>query len=798
MLDDLRYSVRALRKSPGYTVAAITTLTLGIGATTAIFTLMNAVVLADLPVPQPDRLLEISILTAKGAKQPLSVPAFQALQKQANLFQGMFGFLGGGMENLEVNGVPFAGASDEVTGDYYTTLGVRPTIGRLIAREDVGLEKFTPSRVAVLGYRCWRDRYSRDPAAIGKTVLMGGKAYTIIGVQPEWFGSIIREAASDLTVPITAYARSADALYDPKAAFLSVFGRLRDGATAEQARARLTALWPAIRQSLRADDDSRIQVEPAARGVSYLRERFTRPLGILFGIVGLLLLLACVNLASLGLARAQSRAVELRLRAALGAGRGRLLRASLAESVLLSAAGAIPGLAFAWWGAGFVSRIMWHGYVPLAFALAPNTRVLGFTMAIAVAAGVVSGIAPAWNSGRQDPGAVLQRANARIAGGPGWIGRALVAVQVALSFAIVAGALLFGHSLINVLTRDSGFHGESLLVAQLFPRGGGYQGFDQAAYFRELLEALRTMPGVTAATLAHDRPLGFAWKRQVLPGPVTAQYHLVAPGFFETLGMGILRGREFDIREDNARPRVAIVSASLARRLFPSGDPMGQRVRIGEKKTEAEIVGVASDANLDDPRTDSPPSIFVPFFQEPDYMGWATAMIRTNGDPVAFAHALRDRIERLGREYPLRIETVGEERDHALVPERILVFLSGFFGAVALLLAAVGLYGLLSMTVNRRSSEIGIRMALGATGHSVLGLVMRDVLLLVGAGGIAGLALTLAASRTVSSLLYGLRSWDPLTLVLTGAVLTAVAMIACYLPARRAIRIDPAVALRSE
>jgi predicted permease len=797
MLDDVRHSVRALGRTPAFALAATATLALGIGASTAIFTLTNAVLLADLPVPHPDRLIEISTLNAKGEKSPLSVPAFRQLQQQADMFQGLFGWLGGGMENLEVNGTPFAGAVDEVTGEYYQTLGIQPALGRFITPDDAGAANSSPSHVAVLGYRCWRDRYAGDPAALGKTVLVAGKPYTIIGVQPESFGSLIREAAADVTVPIAAYM-PAEMLSDPERAFLSVFGRLRDGITMAEARARLSAVWPGIRDQLKPGDDSRIEVEPAARGVSYLRQRVARPLGILLGIVALLLLLACVNLANLGLARAQSRTAELSLRAALGAGRFRLLRTSLVESLLLSLAGAIPGIAFAWWGARFIAGIMWHGFVPLAVPLAPDARVLSFTVVVSIAAGLLSGVAPAWIAGRQDPGAVLQRASTRISHGPGWAGRALVAVQIALSFAIVAGALLFGRSLGNLLRRDPGFSADHLLVAQLFPRGAGYRGFDNLAYFRQLLESLRTLGGVSAAAISHDRPIGFAWKQTVLPGPVAANYHLVTPGFFDTLQMKILRGRDFDIREDASRPRVAIVSASLARRLFPAGDPIGRDIQMGDKKTEAEIVGIVSDANLGDPRTERPPCLYTPFFQDPGHMGWGEAIIRTNGDPAQLARGLGERIEALGREYPLRIETVREERDYALVPERILTFLCGFFGAAAILLAAVGLYGLLSLTVTRRSTEIGIRMALGAPGRAVLGLVLRDTLLLLGIGGVAGLALALVASRSMASLLYGLPPADPATLALTAAVLAMVALMASYVPARRAIRIDPATALRSE
>ena len=804
LTSDARQAARSLRKNPGFTLTAVATLALAIGANSAIFTLANALIFASMPVSHPDHLAEISTIDPKGDKRGLSVPAFQAIQ-QTGVFSSLLAWNGGGVENLEMNGALFAGSVDDIAGDYYAALGIQPAVGRLITRDDIGLDHFTPSPVAVISYQAWQAHYHGDPSVVGKIVRINGKPYTIVGVHPKSFPGLIRGVAADATVPMTASAPSAEHLYDRTHDYNTVIGRLRDGMDQAQARAGIEAVWSAIRQATAPDAAPEhdaflargIQVEPAARGISYLRERFTRPLYILFGIVALLLLLACVNLASVALASAQGRAAELSVRAALGATRWRLLRASFVESLLLAIAGAIPGLAFAYWGAGHIARFMWQGYVPLALLVSPDARVVLFTLGAALASGVLFGLIPAWRAGDYDPGAAIGRASRRVAGGLGLPGQALVAAQIALSFAILAGALLFTKSLSNVLSRDPGFSSDRLLVAQLFPRST-YQGFDSPAYFRQLLESLRAIPGVTAATFAHNRPVGLPWKATIMPAGTSATYHLVAPGFFDTLGMHIVRGRDFDFEDDASRPLAAIVSVRLARLIAPSGDAIGQRVKIGDIKGEFEIVGIVSDATLDDPRAADAPAIYAASFQRPDYLGWSEAIVRTPGDPAQLVRALRERIESLGREYPLRIDTVAEEVDHALLPERVLALLSSFFGSLGLLLASLGLYGLLSYTVSRRTGEIGVRVALGASRSGIAAMVLRDVAVLLAIGLTAGLAIAVAGARAIAALLYGISGHDPAALGAAAGVLVLVAVGASLIPSVRAARVDPAVALRHE
>jgi predicted permease len=649
-------------------------------------------------------------------REGLSIAVLQEIAQQAGVFSSVLAWSGGGVDNLEVNGVPFAGSTDEIAGDYYATLGIRPALGRFITPADIGLDRFTPSRVAVIGYRSWQQRYRGDPAVVGKTLPLNGKPFTIIGVHPESFSGLIRETDADATVPITAYAPDATHVYDRRNAYYTVIGRMRDGADPAAARARMEAIWPSIRAATLPDSaperelfrERRIRIEAAPPGISYLRARLTRPLYILLGVGGLVLVLACVNLTSIALARAIGRTAEFRIRLALGAGRWRLVRASLVESFLLAAGGAVPGLALAYWASGHMARFMWRGLVPLTLGTAPDARVIAFTLAAALLASLLFGLIPAWRAGQQNAGALIQHTNARTAVGLGFAGRALVAIQFALSFAILAGALLFSRSVGHVLHRDFGFRTDHLLVAELFPRST-YSGIDKQANGRQLVADLRSMPGVAAVSFAYGRPIGLpGWKQTILPTDVSADYRLIAPGFFDTLGMRIQRGRDFDFRDDLSRPLVAIVSAKLARIIDPSGDAIGQHVRIGDLKSEFEIVGISSDATLDDPRTQDAPAIYAAVFQRPDYLGYGSVVVRTRENPSHLAGALRQRIEHLGREYPLRIDTVDEELAAALVPENTLALLTGFFGVVALLLAGIGLYGLLSYTIARRTRELGV------------------------------------------------------------------------------------------
>lgn len=803
--NSTRHAVRRLRRDPGFTLTALLTLTFTIGANSAIFTLAHTFIFASLPVPRPDRLFELSTIDRKGNKDGLSIPAFQLIKQQSDAFVSLFVWSGGRVENLEMNGIPFAGSVDAVAGDYYDALGIRPALGRFISGKDTGIEHSTPSAVAVIGYRAWRERYDRDPTVVGKSLLLNGKSFTILGVQPEGFSGLIRETSADVTVPITSYVADASQLYDRRNTHFIVIGRLRDSFSSERAKAEVETLWPSIRNATAPgrtrERESflarRIRMEPAARGFSYLRQRFTRPLYLLSGVVALLLLLACANVASIALARAMGHAGEIKIRIALGSSRWRLVGASLLESVVLSLSGAVLGLGFAFWASRYIAHMMWQGNVPLTLSIAPNISSVAFTIVVAVVASLMFGLIPAWRNGSHYSGSFIQDGNPRIIGNLGFAARALVAVQFALSFAILSGAFLFSRSIENVMHHDPGFNTEHLLIAQLFPRHT-YVGFDKAAYFKQLLLFVRQTPGILSASFAHDPLIGLPWKQTIFPADVTATYHLVAPGFFDTLGIKLLRGRDFDLLDDESHPRAVIVSARLAHLISPTREPVGQFVTIGNLKEKFEIIGIANDATLDDPRTPDAPAIYAAAFQHVDSLGWENLIVRTRTNSGYIAGILRQGIEHMGREYTLRIETATEELDRALLPERVLTLLTSFFGLAALILAAIGIYGLLSSTVTRPTREIGVRLALGATRRSVGLLVLGDVAILLAVGLVGGLAIAFAVAGSVNAFLYGLSGYDPSYLCLAAGVLIIVAGCASFVPVIRAVRMEPVIALRHE
>jgi len=803
---DVRFAGRTLRRNPGFAAVAILSLALGIGANSAIFSLINALLLRTLPVHEPGRLVRLSTLNPNGQEELLSVVMFEEIQRRQQVFSGLFGWRANAMANLEANGVAYAGLRDDATGGYFATLGVKPLLGRLFTPEDAAA---SPATVAVLDYRCWQRRFNGDPAIVGKFIRLEGKPLTIIGVTPESFGGLVADVACDVTLPVGF----SDAMRRSEALWMNVVGRLKDGVSLEQARAHLEVVWPAVQAAALPEGRQgsarqeflarRLVVDSAATGISYLRQQFMRPLAVLMGVVGLILLIACVNLASLTLARAAGRQREMAVRAALGATRWRLVRQQLAESLLLAAAGAALAFLLAEWGTRFIARLIWTGYVPLNMNPAPDARVLAFTAGIAIVTAVLFGIAPAWRATRADPGTALQR-SARMSGGTGRFGKALVVVQVALSLVLLIGAALFLRTIHNLRTVDVGFRRDGILLVNLFPRAGGHEGLNQPVYYHELGDKVAALPGVQSVSYSSMALVPYELKESVEPksgtaAPVNAMVAVLAPRFLETLGMRLRAGRDFTWRDDAKAPRVALVSESLARRLFPSGDAVGQRLRVGmaREHQDVAIVGVVNSASLWIVRSREPMAVYTPLGQVRGGIH-PQMMIRTAVEPAGVAAPVRRTVEAMGREYPLRIQTLREREDGAFIEERLISTLLSFFSGLALLLACVGLYGLMSYSVNSRTGEMGIRMALGAGPRTVLRLIVREAVTLVLAGILIGLPVALVASRLVSRLLFGLAPTDPLSMVASVTVLTAVALLAGYLPARRAARIDPMEALRCE
>jgi predicted permease len=824
-LHDVRYSLRVLRKSPGFTLVAVLTLALGIGANTAVFSLLYALAYRNLPVPHPQQLVRFGAQWGDEPFVGLSLPMIEELARNQKVFSSVFAWWGDGVFNVEIDGAMSRADIWAVTGNFQTELGAVPEIGRLIGPDDVDLHSPIATQVAVLDYNYWQRRYGRSPGVLGKTIKIEGIPFTVVGVSRRGFGGISAEAPPEITVPLNAeplIAGKTDIqkhLRRPDPRWLEAAGRLRPEATLQTARAQLDALWPPIREALLPAGKPlaerahflglHLKVESGARGASFLRNRFTQPLYFLLGLSGLVLLVACVNLASLTLARAASRGHEIGVRIALGASRARLVRQMLCEAVLLSLAGMLGGLAFAYWGSRVLSKMIIKEIyvVPAAVHVTPDLRILGFATAAAVITGVLFGLAPAWRSTREDPTSVLQAQSRMHGSETAKLGRGLIVTQVALSFVLVAGAGLFIRTLAKLHAVDPGFRVRGMLDARLSAMPGGYKNVDWVSYYHQLLERVSGEPEVVSAALIHMQPGGpHEWTEEArlkdAKSPTTrVDFDMVMPGAFRVMGIPLLRGRDFTWQDDIHAPHIAIVSRSFAEQLVPGGDPIGQIVEITSqpKWQNVEIVGIAADVTLYDLHKHAPPTVYVsPLQYDDDWAGWGEILIQTDMPVSAMAGRLRQVVGSFGREYVASVEAISQGMERSLLRERVTAMLSAFFGGLALLLAAIGLYGLMAYSVTRRTREIGIRMALGARREPVRWLILRETLLLAAAGIAIGLPCAAAASRLVATLLYGVSTRDPLTLAVPCGVLIVVAAIAGWLPARRATRVDPMLALRDE
>ena len=808
--QNLPYTLRVLGKNPGFTAVAVLSLALGIGANAAIFSLLNALLLRDLPVWQPERLVELSVLR-RGDKIPFSFPMFREIERGQRVFSGLIGWSFGAAADLELNGVLSQAEVRSVTGNYFSELGATPLLGRLILPEDMNPQRSGASPVAVLSYEFWQRRFGGAMDVAGKEISIDGQPHTIIGVTRKWFTGMATGEPADVTIPM----KSTD---NRSLLWVFITGRLKEGVTVAQARAQLQSFWPAVLQATASTETPGLRrqsflsmgldVASAATGVNAaLRSHFTRPLYVLMGIVGLILVLACVNLASLMLARAAARSHEMSVRVALGASRWALTRQVLTESLALSVTGGLLGLSFAFWGSRLLVALLTQGYLtPVWLDLSLDGRVLAFTVAVVILTGIFFGLAPAWRCSREDPASVLQQNTRAVAGTTGKLGKLLIITQVALSLTLLLGAGLLARSFQKLCSIDPGLS-ESVLDVSLYPRPGGYRNLDMNTYHRQLIERISSLPGVESVGFS-DVSIGDErnWQDTVStmsealsPGAgVTAGVAAVSPGLLRTLGISLVRGRDFDWTDDERHPRVAIISSALAGRLLPAGDAIGQHVRFGfmPELQDLEVVGIANNVRLFDLHKANASVIYLPCLQHATQSG--NLFVRTREAPEALVRTVGHEIESLGHEYPVSTKTIAQAVSQVLVEDRVIAMLSGFFAALALLLASVGLYGLMSYAVTHRTREIGIRVALGAQRATVHWLVLREALAL-GLMGIAlGIPCALAASHLIASMLFGISSGDLPTLISVSLLLLAVALVAGYLPARRASRIDPMDALRSE
>lgn len=822
--QDWRFALRTLRRSPGFAGVAILTLALGIGANTALFSLLNALILRDLPAPHPEQLVLFSVRMPEDDFGALSLPMFEGISRDQKVFSATFAWWGDAVVNVETNGALTRAETWAVDGSFFSQLGAAPALGRLFTPEDVDLSAPNAQQIVVLGYSFWQRHYGGASDVLGKTMHIEGIPFAIIGVAENGFTGFSADTPPEVMVPLNAEplivgdSNVQRHLQRRDARWLDAAGRLKPGITLRQARAQLEALWPGIQKSLSTEGLQpeegarflrlRMKVESGARGESNIRARFTKPLYIVLGISGVVLFLACLNLANLMLARASARAHEMAARVALGASRGRLVRQMLTESLALSTAGALAGFFFATWvSAVLASFILRQAFnTPARLNLSPDMHVFLFTAGAAILTGVVVGIAPAWRTTGEDPNVALQQSARRFTGSAGRAGQSLIIAQVALSLMLLAGAGLFMRSIENLDTVRPGFRTRGLLAVGLFPRPNGYKNLPFVSYYRELVDRVSKLPSVDSAGMVRMTPgNSFEWKEQVrIPGKptdnMTATYVMLMPGSFKPLGISLLQGRDFNWTDDDPAPRVAIVSKNFAEKVFPGCGAVGQHLEAteGAKLYNLEVIGVVSDASFYDLRKSPPPTLYVPTTQYGENMGYSDLIVQTAASPAAVGDAIRRAVDSFGHEYVFSLKTVGQLIDKTFLQERVTAMLAAFFGGLALILAAVGIYGQMAYSVTRRTREIGIRIALGARGAEVRRMILREALTLAVLGLTLGVPCALVATRLIATMLFGLSSHDPVTLAIVAGVLLAVSAVASYLPARRAMRVDPMVALRHE
>jgi predicted permease len=816
LLQDLRYAARMLRRSPGFTAVAAMSLALGIGANTAIFSLIDALLLKTLPVRQPEQLVELLTVFGTEPSNAFSYPALQYFRDRNHVLTAVFATSRDRFYTVMEGKEPERVDGQYATGNFFEALGVSPILGRTIIPED---DRSGNANVAVISYGYWQRRFALDPHVLGKRITVENIPCTIVGVTPPEFFGVQVGSRTDLWIPLsTAMMRDPSFANSAASKWLQLMGRLKPGVSLERARADLAVIFQqaVIGEELALNNEPaakrriltwRLQLEKAGSGLSALRRQFSRPLVVLMGIVGLVLLIACANVANLLLARATTRQKEIAVRMALGASRSRLICQLMTESLLLAIIGGALGVILAWWGSNYLVAFMATGRRPILLSISPDTGMLLFTTAVSLLTGILFGIAPAFRSARTDLTPALKAAarttqSRRVRRS---VGKVLVVSQVAVSLVLLVGAGLFMRTLRNLHSINLGFEREHVLLVSVDPARSGYTPEQLTSRFKQLLERFESTPGVRSASLSWITPItGGGTMLSVSVEGYMAKHeenrevylNWIAPKYFETLGTPLVIGRDFGPQDTMKSPRVGIINQTLARHYFGSRNPIGKHVTIDPDAVK-EIIGVVGDAKYLEVREATPPTMYLDSLQE-ERPG-TEFEIRTAGNPAGVISAVRREMEAVVKGVPIAdVRTLESQVDASIVQERLIAMLSGFFGGLALLLACIGLHGIMAYTVARRTSEIGIRMALGAERAQVLWMILREVLLLMLIGVGIGLPVVFVVARLTASLLFGLKPTDPTTITAAVVVMSAVAAVAGYLPARRASRVDPMVALRYE
>lgn len=825
-IQDLRFGARMLVKKRGFTLIAVLTLALGIGANTAVFTLINALLLRPLPVTRPYELVSLNT-----PQRYISFPMYRDLRAQQQVFTDMLASGGAGRVRLTVPGAGGAIAevdnvqSSQVSASFWRVLGIQPALGRFFTEDEDRNPNSsqTAGSVTVLSYAFWDRQFGRDPAVLGRTVLVGRSACRVIGIAPRGFFGEAVGAEPDLWIPLIS-ASPRELLENRHGAFTAHLARLKPGVSREQAETAMTLLYRQLVQAERAQeppDDSSpvaaindyiIRLDSGAAGISFgpLRRTFTRPLWIVMAIVGLVLLIACANVANLLLARAAARKREISVRLALGCSRFRLIRQLLTESLMLSAFGTIAGLLVAWWGTRALLSLVDTGPVPMRLNLSPDVRVLLFTFAVMALTGFAFGIVPAWRAGGSDLTSSMKEQS--LAAGQGSkqnLGRAIVVLQVALSLLLLISATLLIRSVYNLRRIHTGFNPEQVLLFELAHNPVNGEPTTLTRDAREVSQRIEQIPGIQKSSVSWLTLFGRSDVTAPLkiqdynPAPgesVKARFNSVSSGYFQTMGMTLVAGRSLEDRDAENAPRTTVINEAMARRYFSGGNVLGRIMEIDAgplPHRPIEVVGIVRDAKYNDLRAEIRPMFYMSIQQLPRTMG--TLQVRTTEPMSAIAPNVRAALSEVTKDVMVRrVVTLSAQVDTTIASERLIATLCTFFGGLALLLACVGLYGVLSYSVTQRTHEIGIRVALGATNSSIRWLALRQSLTVVFVGIALGSILAVYSTRLISSFLYGLTPTDPLTIVFASFVLVMVASLACYFPARRATKVDPLTALRHE
>jgi putative ABC transport system permease protein len=827
--QDLRYGVRALRFNPGFAAVALLSLALGIGANTAIFQLLDAVRLRMLPVNSPQQLAEIKLTNRHGRMgsffnwHPIFTNAiWEQLRDHHEPFSGIFATAPDSF-NLAPRGEVHLVPGIWVSGDFFKVLGVQPILGRTLTAAD-DYKGCGSGAGAVVSYSFWQRELGGDASAIGRKLTIDYHPLEVLGVTPASFFGLDVGHSFDLALPICSQPvmggedNYLDTRYDW---WLTVMGRLKPGWTLEKATAYLGSISPGVFQTtlppgydadhIKKYLDFKLAAYPAGSGISSIREGSSDPLALLLALTGLVLLIACANLANLMLARASAREREIAVRLALGASRSRLIRQLLAESVLVAVAGAAAGLLLARTLAGFIVSFLSTQGSQVFLNLNPDWLVFAFTAGVAMVATVLFGLVPALRATRVPPVEAMKAGSRAMTANRERFGlrRALVVSQVALSLVLLVGALLFSRSLRNLLTLNLGFQRTGILITGVDLTQLNLPAARLAAYKRDLLERLRSTPGVDSAAEAAIVPTeGSSINRTVwIDGSDLSQakspwFNFVSPDFFKTMGTPLLAGRDFNDRDTPTSLKVVIVNEAFARQFTNGANPVGRRLwqkaELREPQIEYEIVGLVKNTKYQDLREQFPPLVYVPSSQGPTPDPMDQILIRSQAPLADLTARLKQAIAQVSPDIAIQFRSLQTMIHDELLSERLIATLSGFFGFLAALLAVIGLYGVMSYTVVRRTNEIGIRMTLGAGRGQIVGMIIREAGILLAIGLVAGVALSLAAGKAAGSMLFGLKPYDPVTLALAAASLIAVAMAASYLPARRAAKLDPMAALREE